>query len=70
MLDEENKAAARKKKVDVVLAKARVGEQRRKEREASERKEAIRKLQAIVRRQQQEVDSVCFIQKVKENILQ
>ena len=46
MLDEDSKAVARKKKVDAVLARCKVGEARRKEREAAERKEAVLRLQA------------------------
>jgi hypothetical protein len=64
MIDEENKAIARKKKVDIVLARSKVGEARRREREAAERREAIIRLQAVVRRQKLELDSVCGIQKV------
>ena len=33
MVEEENKAKARQKKVDIVLARCKVGEARRKERE-------------------------------------
>ena len=58
MLDEENKAAARKKKVDIVLARCRVGEARRREREANERREAVLELQKVVRRQKLEVEMV------------
>ncbi len=54
MLDEENKANARKKKIDAILQRVRVGEQRKRDREAAERREAIFRLQAIIRRQQQE----------------
>jgi hypothetical protein len=64
MLDEENRAAARKKKVDIVLARCKVGEARRAEREAAERREAILRLQAVVRRQRLEQESICTIQKV------
>jgi len=64
MIDEENRAAARKKKIDIVLARCKVGEQRRIEREAQERREAILRMQAIVRRQRLELDCVSTIQKV------
>lgn len=64
MLDEENKANARKKKLDAIMARAKVGEQRRIEREARERKEAIQKLQAIVRRQKQETEAILQIQRI------
>lgn len=64
MLDEENRAAARKKKVDIVLARCKVGEARRAEREAAERREAILRLQAVVRRQRLEQESISLIQKV------
>lgn len=64
MLDEESKAVARKKKVDVVLAKAKVGEARRLERERAERRDAIIRLQAIVKRQKLELDCIIVLQKV------
>lgn len=64
MIDEENRAIARKKKIDIVLARCKVGEQRRAEREATERKEAIYRMQAIIRRQRLELDCVCTLQKV------
>jgi hypothetical protein len=64
MLDEENKMSTRKKKLDAIMVRAKVGEQRRIEREARERKEAIQKLQAIVRRQKQETDSILQIQRI------
>ena len=64
MLDEENRAAARKKKVDIVLARCKVGEARRVEREAAERREAILRMQAVVRRQRLETESISIIQKV------
>jgi hypothetical protein len=64
MLDEENRAAARKKKVDIVLARCKIGEARRAEREAAERREAIIRLQAVVRRQRLEAESISTIQKI------
>jgi hypothetical protein len=64
MLDEENKAASRKKKIDAITARVRVGEQRKKEREAAERREAIFRLQSIIKRQQQETGSICIIQRI------
>jgi len=63
MLDEENKAAARKKKVDLVLARAKIGEARRKEREDNERREAVLELQKLVRRQKLEAACVGKIQR-------
>jgi len=63
MLDEETKAVSRKKKVDVVLAKAKIGEARRRERELAERRDAISRLQAIVKRQKLELDSIIVLQK-------
>ena len=63
MLDEEQKANARKKKVDTILAKAKIGEARRQEREAAERKEAVLRIQAIVRRQKLEAQSIGTIQR-------
>ena len=63
MLDEENKAAARKKKVDSVLAKCRIGEQRRIDRENAERREMVLELQKVVRRQKLEFGSVNHIQR-------
>lgn len=63
MIDEENKVAMRQKKVDLILAKSLIGEARRKEREANERKEAIVKMQAVIRRQKLEVASISLIQK-------
>jgi len=64
MLSEESRAVARKKKVDAVLQRSKVGEQRKRDREAAERREAIFRLQAIVKRQKLEVDSICSIQRV------
>ncbi|RYH22834.1 hypothetical protein EON65_18685, partial [archaeon] len=64
MLDEENKVSLRQKKIDLILAKSLVGEKRRKEREAQERKEAIAKMQAVIRRQKLEMISICLIQKL------
>ena len=64
MIDEENKAIARKKKVDQILARCKVGEQRRKDREAAERKEAIVRLAEIVKRQKQETAAVITLQRM------
>jgi hypothetical protein len=64
MIDEENKAAARKKKVDIVLARCKIGESRRAAREAAERREAILRLQAIIRRQKLEHESISVLQKI------
>jgi len=64
MVEEENKAAARKKKVDLVLARCKVGDARRREREDGERREAIMELQRVVRRQKLEFGSVLRIQRV------
>lgn len=64
MLDEENKVNARKKKLDVILQRYNIGEQRRKEREAAERRDAILRLQAIIKRQKLETDSICTVQRV------
>lgn len=64
MLDEENKAAARKKKIDQILAKCKVGEQRRKDREAAERQEAIFRLAAVIRRQKTETAAVGTLQRM------
>jgi len=63
MVEEENKAAARKKKVDLVLARCKVGDARRREREDGERREAIMELQRVVRRQKLEFGSVITIQR-------
>ncbi len=64
MVEEENRAIARKKKVDLVLARCKVGEARRKEREDAERREAVLELQKVVRRQKLEFGSVITIQRV------
>jgi hypothetical protein len=64
MMNEENKIKIRQKKIDLILAKSQVGAQRRKEREMAERREAILKLQSIIRRQKLEILSVTIIQKV------
>ena len=64
MLDEENKAAARKKKIDQILAKCKVGEQRRKDREAAERREAIIRLVEVIRRQKTETAAVGTLQRM------
>lgn len=63
MLDEENKARARKKKVDAILFKCKVGEQRRIDRENAERREAVHELQKLVRRQKLELASITHIQR-------
>jgi hypothetical protein len=64
MLDEDAKLAARQKKMDVVLARAKEGEVRKRDREAKERREAIQKLQEIVRRQRREKECINRIQRV------
>jgi hypothetical protein len=64
MINEENRVKMRQKKMDLILAKSKVGDQRRKERETGERKEAITKLQSIIRRQKLEILSVTLLQKV------
>lgn len=64
MLDEESKLQARKKKMDIILGRAREGEARKRDREAKERKEAIQKLQEIVRRQRREKEAINHIQRV------
>lgn len=64
MLDEESKAAARKKKIDLILARSKVGEQRRREREAMERREAIIRLHQLVSQQKKELYAVTKIQKI------
>ena len=64
MLDEEHRIANRKKKMDQIMARARVGEARKKEREENEKREAALKLQEIVRRQKLELASVGMIQRV------
>jgi hypothetical protein len=64
LLDEENKVRMRQKKIDQILAKVRIGDQRRKEREMAERKEAIVRMQAIIRRQRLEHFSILQLQKI------
>lgn len=64
MLDEENRVKQRKKKIEMILGKCKVGDARRKERELNERKEAIQRLQAVVRRQRLELMSIVIIQKM------
>jgi hypothetical protein len=64
MIDEDNKVKARQKKIDQILAKVKIGDARRKEREEAERKEAILRLQAVVRRQRLEQYSILLIQKM------
>jgi hypothetical protein len=64
MVEEENRLAARKKKVETVLARSKVGEARRLTREAAERREAVQELQKVVRRQKLEFNSVTTIQRV------
>lgn len=63
MLDEEHRVANRKKKMDQIMARARVGEARKKAREDNEKREAALKLQEIVRRQKLELASVGLIQR-------
>lgn len=64
MIDEENRVKARQKKIDIVLARCRIGEARRAEREAQERREALMRLQAMVRRQRLEMESITTLQRV------
>ena len=64
MLEEESKLAARQKKMDLVLARAKEGEIRKRDREARERREAIQKLQEVVRRQRREKECINRIQRV------
>ncbi len=64
MINEENRIKLRQKKMDLILAKSKIGAQRRKEREEQERREAIQKLQSIIRRQKLEIMSVTLLQKV------
>ena len=47
-----------------VLQRCKVGEQRRLEREAAERREANIRLQAVVKRQKLEMSSISVIQRV------
>jgi len=46
MLNEDAKVAARRKKIDIILAKSKIGEARRKEREAAERRDAVLRIQS------------------------
>jgi hypothetical protein len=64
MFDEENKLQIRQKKMNLILGRAREGEARKRDREASERKEAIHKLQEIVRRQRREKEAIHHIQRI------
>jgi outer membrane murein-binding lipoprotein Lpp len=63
MLDEESKLQARQKKMDLILGRAREGEARKRDREANERREAIQRLQEIVRRQRREKEAINHIQR-------
>mmetsp|Transcript_11108 Transcript_11108/g.16919 ORF Transcript_11108/g.16919 Transcript_11108/m.16919 type:complete len:192 (+) Transcript_11108:3339-3914(+) len=64
MIEEESKLAARQKKMDLVLARAKEGELRKSDREAHERREATQKLQEMVRRQRREKECINCIQRV------
>jgi hypothetical protein len=64
MLEENNRVAARKRRHNAIMLRCVVGEQRRREREESERRESLARLQAVVRRQKLEAESVGLIQKV------
>jgi len=64
MLSEESKLIARQKKMDLILGRAREGEARKRDREARERKEAIQRLQEIVRRQRREKEAINHIQRM------
>jgi hypothetical protein len=64
MNEEEAKLIARQKKMDVIMARAVEGEARKKAREDQERREAILKLQAIVRRQRREKESINCLQRL------
>ena len=64
MNEEEAKLVARQKKMDVIMARAAEGEARKKAREDQERREAVLKLQAVVRRQRREKESISTLQRV------
>ncbi len=64
ILDEENRIANRRKKIDQIMSRARVGEARKKQREDDEKREAALRLQEIVRRQKLELSSIGLIQRV------
>ena len=64
MLSENSKAEARRKRLDAIMRRCLVGEQRRKEREDAERKDSLQRLQAVVKRQKKEAEAVGLIQKV------
>jgi hypothetical protein len=63
-LEEEQRARARRKKIESVMVRQREGEIRRREREALERYEALYELQEVVRLQKQESESVKLLQRV------
>lgn len=60
----EKKNAVRKKKIDLILSRQNVGDARRVDREREEHRDAITTLQAIVRRQAEEVKAGLIIQKL------
>lgn len=64
MVDEENQLLSRQKKMNLILGRAREGEARKADREAKERKEAIQRLQEIVRRQRREKEAIYQIQRM------
>ena len=64
MIAEQQKIDLRQKKLDQVLQRAKVGEARKREREMAEKREAVLKLQAVVRRQKLEKESTVAVQRV------
>ncbi|KAJ1441114.1 hypothetical protein B484DRAFT_122439 [Ochromonadaceae sp. CCMP2298] len=62
-IDEAKRAEARRKKIDIMLARTHEGEARRLLREKTEQREAIDRLQSIVRRQRLENECISVIQK-------
>lgn len=64
ILNEENKVKVRQSKINAILAKTKIGDARRREREESERKEAIIQLKSVLKRQKLEIFAIELIQKV------
>ena len=64
MNEEQQRVEMRQKKLNQVLGRAIIGENRRREREQEEKREAAMKLQAAVRRQRLEKEATTTLQRV------
>ena len=64
MVQQEKNIAFREKRIDDAMTKAEMGQQRKKEKDDKQRREALQKLQIVVRRQNLEKNAIATIQRV------